>query len=315
LAVLRIGHLSTFYHTAVLLMAREDTGRRLGDDIKWTLFGTGPAIVKAFERKEIDLAYIGLPPATIGIDHGVAITCIAGGHIEGTVLSARDSYRGFPEIKELGDILGQFSGLKIGVPAKGSIHDVILMEYIEKYGLRKEIEVVNFQWADQITEAIVRNEVAAAVGTPALAVAVTRFAEGRVLYPPSKLWPYNPSYGILADRDFLKERREKAELFLELHEEATSFLREDPSGAAAVISDYVGFIDKEFVFDTLQLSPKYCAQLTDAYIAASMEFVKVLRKLGYISREIPQDDIFDLSLIRKIHPAKDHYEIKGHAGM
>jgi NitT/TauT family transport system substrate-binding protein len=66
------------------------------------------------------------------------------------------------------------------------------------------------------------------------------------------------------------------------------------------------------VLDTLRLSPRYCAQLTDAYIAASMEFVKVLRKLGYIRREISQDEIFDLSLIRKIHPGKDHYGLKGH---
>jgi NitT/TauT family transport system substrate-binding protein len=308
LAALRIGHLSTFYHTAVLLMANGETTRRIGADIEWTLFGTGPAIVNAFEKKEIDLAYIGLPPATIGIDRGVNITCIAGGHIEGTVLSAKACYAGFPEMKEPSDILGQFRGLKIGVPGRGSIHDVILMEYLDRYGLGGDIEVVNFQWADLITEAIVKDKVAAAVGTPALAVAVTRFAGGRVIYPPSRLWPYNPSYGILADRDFLNRRKEEAELFLELHEEATSFLREDPAGAAAVISDYVGFIDRQFVFDTLQLSPKYCAQLTDDYIAASMQFVKVLRKLGYISREIPQTEIFDVTLIRKVHPAKDHYK-------
>lgn len=290
-------------------MARQDTSQRLGTDTEWKLFGTGPAIVNAFEKKEIDLAYIGLPPATIGIGRDVPITCIAGGHIEGTVLSAKDRYGGFPEIRELGDILGQFRGMKIGVPGKGSIHDVILMEYVGKYGLAKEIEVVNFQWADQVTEAVVRDEVAAAVGTPALAVAVMRFAQGKVLYPPSRLWPYNPSYGILADRGFLKKQRDLAEQFLALHEEATSFLRDDPAGAAVVISDYVGFIDKEFVLDTLQLSPRYCGQLTDSYMAASMEFVKVLKRLGYISREISQDEIFDVSLIRKIHPPGDHYGV------
>ena len=309
MAALRIGHLSTFYHTAVLLMASHDASQRLGAEIEWRLFGTGPAIVTAFEKKELDLAYIGLPPAAIGIARGVPITCIAGGHVEGTVLSAKKRYAGFPEISELGDVLGQFRGLKIGVPGKGSIHDVILTASIDKYGLTEEIEVVNFRWADQITEALVRDEVAAGIGTPALAVSVKRFAQGRVLFPPSKLWPYNPSYGILASRELLKSRREVAELFLVLHEEATSLLREDPAAAAAVISDYVGFIDKEFVLDTLMLSPRYCGQLTDAYLAASMAFVKALMKLGYINREITQEEIFDVSLIRKIHPPGDHYGI------
>jgi hypothetical protein len=32
-----------------------------------------------------------------------------------------------------------------------------------------------------------------------------------------------------------------------------------------------------------------------------------LRKLGYIARDIKEDEIFDTSLIRKIHPEKEHY--------
>jgi hypothetical protein len=39
-----------------------------------------------------------------------------------------------------------------------------------------------------------------------------------------------------------------------------------------------------------------------------MEFVKVLKKLGYINRDISFDEIFDTALIRKIHASKDHYE-------
>jgi hypothetical protein len=38
-----------------------------------------------------------------------------------------------------------------------------------------------------------------------------------------------------------------------------------------------------------------------------MEFVKVLRNLGYIKKEIPREEIFDTSLISKIHPEKGHY--------
>ncbi len=94
---LRIGHLSTFYHTAVLMMAGPDTCKRLGAEVQWRLFGTGPAIVNEFEKGGLDLAYIGLPPAVIGMERGVGIKCIAGGHIEGTVLSAKKQYKGYPE--------------------------------------------------------------------------------------------------------------------------------------------------------------------------------------------------------------------------
>lgn len=304
---LRIGHLSTFYHTAMVLMAWEDTDLRLGGQVEWRLFSTGPAIVSSFEKGELDLAYIGLPPAIIGIEQGVGIVCIAGGHMEGTVISAKKNYLGAQEITDLGDVLRQFKGLRIGVPGTGSIHDVIIRECLERSGLERDIEVVNFSWSDQVLEAVVKDEVAAAAGTPALAVAVCRYAEGKILYPPSRLWPNNPSYGILASRDFLARKKATAEKFLVLHEEATAFLRGRPSEAARLISKYVGFVDEEFVLDTLKVSPKYCAQVSEDYISSTMEFVGVLKRLGYISRRPGEDEVFDLSLIRKIHPEKDHY--------
>jgi NitT/TauT family transport system substrate-binding protein len=304
---LRVGHLSTFYHTAVLLMAGGDISGELGTEVEWRLFGTGPAIVDAFERGELDLAYIGLPPAIIGMGRGVGIVCIAGGHIEGTVISAGERYRGTSDASELYEILGQFAGSGVGVPGKGSIHDVILRECLERFGLEDKVRVVNFAWADQVLEALVRGEVAAAVGTPALAVAVRRYAGGKILYPPSLLLPSNPSYGILADRELLKRGEDTVERFLILHEQATAFLRERPGEAAKLISAYVGFIDEKFVLDTLRVSPKYCAQITDDYIASTMEFVEILKRLGYIGRGLSSSEIFDLSLIRKTHPEKDHY--------
>ena len=300
---LRIGYLSTFYHTSILMIARDT----MGSEWEWKLFGTGPAIVNAFEKNEIDLAYIGLPPAIIGISRGVNITCVAGGHVEGTVISGGSQFKGFPEISSLYELLAQFSGHTIGVPGKGSIHDVIISELLRKYNLGRDIQIINFRWADEILEAIHKGEVSAAVGTPALAVAITHFTGGKILYPPSRLWPYNPSYGILVDNAFLNKDRETVMTFLMRHEEAAAFLRNNPSAAAKIISGYVGMVDQAYVLEVLKVSPRYCACLTDEYISATMQFVRTLRELGDIKRNVTSDEIFDTSLIATIHPEKDHY--------
>ena len=306
--ILRIGHLSTFYHTAMLLMADKDLCSGIDTEIKWKLFGTGPAIVNAFEKKELDLAYIGLPPAIIGIERGVPIICIAGGHVEGTVICSKAQYCGYPELKRLEDILKQFKGMTLGVPGRGSIHDVILHDSLRKAGLANDISVRNFPWADMAMEAVVKDEVAAAFGTPALAVAVKHYAGGKILYPPSKLWPNNPSYGIVVNSDYLPANQTLVAEFLHAHENATALMRSRPAQAAAIISGYVGFIDAAFVLETLTVSPKYCSQLTDQYIASTMEFVSVLNDLGYIRRTLRADEIFDRTLINEIHPGKDHYD-------
>ncbi len=304
---IRIGHLSTFYHTAILLMARKDITSRLGLEIEWTLMGTGPAIMQAFGKGELDLAYIGLPPAIIAMEQGSPVVCIAGGHMEGTVMAGRSHWLGYPEAGDLRAVLGQFEGKTIGVPGNGSIHDVILKDCIARHAPDRNITVRNYPWADLVTEAVVAGEVAAAFGTPALAIAIKRFANGKILYPAARLWPNNPSYGIVANRSFLKAQRETVEKFLTAHEEAETMLRDEPARAAQAIADHVGIIDAEFVLETLQVSPKYCAQLTPEYISSTMAFVAALKRLGYIKRELDQDEIFDTSLIAKIHPEKDHY--------
>lgn len=291
-------------------MAEGKLGERLGAEVSWRLFGTGPSIVNAFEKGELDLAYIGLPPAIIGISRGVPAICIAGGHIEGTVICAKSCLKGFPEERELAAILNQLRGCKIGVPGKGSIHDVILKDSLEQAGIAAEVEVVNFAWADQVLEAVVHDAVAAAFGTPALAAAVKYYAGGKVLFPPSQLRPHNPSCGILAERRFLGEQRETVMEFLRAHEEATAFLRERTREAAKIISGYIGFIDEDLVRDALDISPKYCAQLTDEYIAATMDLMRTQRKLGYIDRDLAKNEIFDQSLILALHGPGEHYSNK-----
>jgi len=304
---LRIGHLSTFYHTSILLMADPETTARLGVEVEWKLFGTGPAIVEAFRAGEIDLAYIGLPPAMIGIASGVPIRCIAGGHMEGTVIAGNAGDLDFSGESGLGPIMEQFRGKKIGVPGTGSIHDVILTDTLDRYHLADAVETVHYPWADEVMEAMFRGEVACAFGTPALAAALAHYGEGKVLYPPRLLWPENPSYGIVAKTSFLESAPDITKQFLRLHEKAAETLRTDPKAASEILSSYIGFIDTALVLDTLKISPRYCAQLTEGYITCTLRFVDTLQRLGYIHRRLSREEIFDSRLIAEVHGPGDHY--------
>lgn len=288
-------------------MAQGNLDKLLGMPVKWQLYGTGPAIIEAFEKDEIDMAYIGLPPVIIGIDRGIRIKCVAGGHIEGTVLASHEDMKAYPEAKDLKDILAQFAEYRIGVPGKGSIHDVIISELLERFDLKERIKITNFKWADQALEAFVKGDVIAVAGTPALATAIKRYGNGKVLYPPSMLWPNNPSYGIVVSQELLKEDRNVIEKFLRIHEDATKLMRDKPEEVSEVISNFIAIIDRDFVLETIMLSPRYCAQLTEGYINATMGFVKAMRRLGYINKPIERDNIFETEMIRAIHGSEDHY--------
>ncbi len=300
----RIGHLSTFYHTAMLFMAG---GPDDSFDLEWRLFATGPDIVNAFRQGLLDIAYIGLPPAIIGMDQGVRIKCVAGGHIEGTAMAGIKGLKGHPELPGFDQVLNQLKGGKIGVPGKGSIHDVILSDALVRYGLEQSLEVVNFKWADAITEAVSKNQVQAALGTPSLAVAIRRYAGGQTLYPPRLIWPGNPSYGIVAAEEFAGSHPDLLERFLKKHEEASRQLRENPQECARRISSYTGVADEPFVLEAISMSPKYCAQLTEQYMNVTMDFAAALERLGYTGRALAMEDIFETRFIKKVHPGSGHY--------
>jgi NitT/TauT family transport system substrate-binding protein len=303
--MLRIGQLTTAYHTSFILRGLRWIEERLKEGAEWRIFGGGPPIVNSLERDELDLGYIGLPPTIIGIDRGVQIVCVAGGHIEGTIFVAKPHFRGLDEVGSIRETLEQFK--TIGSPPRGSIHDVIIRNLLRENGLEGSVAVKNYDWADFIPEAMASGEVEATVGTPPLAVLCERTVGAKHIIPPRKLWPYNPSYGIVVKKDLLKERPEKVMGFIKLHEEATNLMRKDMGRAADIIVKVMEVADRDFVLKALSTSPRYCASLPRYYIDSTMKFIPVLQRMGYIKRRLKAEEIFDTRLIDEAHPGPPHY--------
>ena len=303
--MISIGHLSTVYHTSFILMGN-DWLENEGIQANWKLFASGPDIVNAFAAREIDIGYIGLPPAIIGIDKGVRIVCVAGGHVEGTVLVAQKEYGTLAELKNFNEVLSQFKGRIIGSPPRGSIHDVIINNAIDEAKL--SVEVKNYAWTDFVLEALVDREIDAAVGTPSLAVAAARGCGARIAVPPHALWPHNPSYGIVIRKELL-QYPDTILSFLKMHEKASNFIRTEPEVAAKIVAGITGIVDEDFVLDAYLVSKKYCAALSREFVESTMSFIPVLRRLNYIKRILSEKEIFDYSLISQVHKEPSHYDL------
>jgi NitT/TauT family transport system substrate-binding protein len=307
LKTIRIGYLSTAYHTSFILIGTNWIKKRMKIKADWRLFPTGPEMIKAFIKGEQDIGYIGLPPAMIGIDKGLAVKCIAGGHMEGTVFTAKKDFKTFSELGSVEKVLQQFKGKAIGTPTKGSIHDVIIRNLLEKSGLQRDITIKNFSWADQILEAMEDNEVDGGVGTPPLSVLASRSLGAKVILPPHLMWSNNPSYGIITTNDLMKSSGSTLEKFLTLHEEACNLVRKQPQQAAEIAAKTLGVVDRNFVLEVYAVSPKYCASLSKEYVSSTLAFVPFLQKTGYIKNPLDTDDIFNTKFVERIHPEKPHY--------
>ncbi|NVM02023.1 MAG: ABC transporter substrate-binding protein [Candidatus Helarchaeota archaeon] len=306
---IRIAFLSTIYHTSFPLMFNNTVEKSLNIKTEWELHGTGPSIIKKFLHGELEIGYIGLPPTIIGIDKRANIKCIAGGHVEGTIMVAFDHYKSLKEVNNrIIDFFNQFKNKSIGVPKRGSIHDVMLRDCIKKAGLRDKIKIKNYDITDFILSDMENYIVDAAVGTPALPVFLNQYLKTKIVIPTKIWWPYNPSYGIVVSDFLIENYPEVVESFIELHKDACTSLRKNPRGIAKIVEKEVEFINLDFILNTYRISPKYCAALPPEYINSTMEFVSVLQKLGYIERKLKESEIFDLSFIEKVHPENHHYE-------
>ncbi len=302
---INIGYLSTLYHTSHILKSRGGLEQALGAAIGWRLFGTGPAMIEAFGRGELDMGYIGLPPAMIGISRGLLLKCIAGGHVEGTVLVGSPGNKQADSPGEVGAVLARFAGKKIGAPARGSIHDIIIRELLRAHGVAGA-EVVNYPWADLMPQAVADGEIAAAAGTPPLAAVGASWYGLQVIIPPRLLWPFNPSYGIVATVAALRER-ERLEAFVRLHEDACNLIRTAPDEAARIVAGEITVVDAGFIRNVFAVSPHYCSALPQQYRDAAMAFVPVLQNQGLLAGNLARTDVFDLSIISKMHPGPHHY--------
>ena len=303
---LRIGYLPTFYHTSHLL--RADGWAPDGRPPTWTLEMTGPALVRSLGAGALDLAYIGLPPAMIAIARGVPIRCIAGGHEEGTIVVAgQDVPLTRTDGTGLRATLRALEGGTVGIPAAGSIHDVIFRELVREHGLERSIAIRNFVQADLITEALAAGELRAGVGTPALGAAAHRYAGATVVVPARALWPHNPSYGIVAT-DAARSRTDLVREFLRAHEAATALIRHDPAEAARRTAASVEVSDAALIEESYRISPRYCGALSAGFVTATHRFGAALLRLGYLPRAVAPDEVFDDGPLRDVHPEAPHYD-------
>ncbi len=289
-------------------MGNQGLNNDFNKEIRWKLFGTGPAMIKAFQNKKLDIGYMGLPPAIIGIDKEVNIKCVAGGHVEGTIMVASKKYKTMAYLNNnLSEAFSQFKGRTIGVPSKGSIHDVILNFYLKKYSLLDDVEVKHYKQAEFIATDMQKGILEGGVGTPALAVFASTIFDSQLIIPPEVLWKDNPSYGIFFHEDIINKEPEVVLKFLNHNKAASLMLRESPTRAAEIISTTFEILTQNYVSAVLEISPKYCIALSEGYVNSTMDFARTLKDLGYIKKELRISDIFDFNFIQEVHPESEHY--------
>lgn len=191
-------------------------------------FAAGPALMKAFAAGELDIGYVGTPPALTHAAKGVEIQILASVNNEGSALIVR---RGVSRTEDL-------KGKTVAIPMVGSIQDVLLRMILSRSGMSyKDLNVVEVRPPDMPAQLEVGRLDGFIAWEPYCAQAVIS-GTGRILASSNDIWPGHPCCVLVASRSFIANQPSVVEKIVRIHVRATRFIQEHVEEATNIAARF-----------------------------------------------------------------------------
>lgn len=295
------------YHPAMCLAAiyvakDKSLFQRAGIETEIIEYQGGPPMIPAFHKKEIDIGFLGGPPAISAIDKGIDVSIYGFAHMEGSAIIVREGSP-FEKVEDL-------KGKLIAVPVFGSIQDVLTRITLKMHGLDpvkdvRLMEAGELGGVGQLPTLLKKGDVDAYVAWPPFNEIPLVKGFGRPLLKPEEMVPYNPCCVIAARNEFVKKNPETFEKIMRITRDASIFSLAYPDEAAKSMKNVVGY-DVEVAKYSLQFAGNYCVLPSPEAVKTTMDILKSMKALGYIKSDLSEEQVFHLEYVTPIHPELPH---------
>jgi NitT/TauT family transport system substrate-binding protein len=256
-------------------------------------FPTGAPEMTAMIAGEIDVAYVGAAPFVVAVANSdLDAKIIAGTQTQGSDLVLR------PEIPY--ESPEDLRGLKIATFPPGTIQDTLLRDWLGKNGLDPEtdVEIVGMGPGDAVT-AITADQVDGVfLPHPSPAVIETAGA-GRTVVQSGEMFPNHACCVLVASGDLIRNHPDVVEQIVKTHIRATDYNYAHIDEAAQIFSQKIGQ-DIEVVKKSLNEWDGSWISDPNIIIDSVVGYSQVQYELGYISKPLTRDDLFDTSFYDRI---------------
>jgi NitT/TauT family transport system substrate-binding protein len=191
-------------------------------------------------------------------------------------------------------------GLKIATFPPGTIQDTLLRDWLGKNGLDPEtdVEIVGMGPGDAVT-AITADQVDGVfLPHPSPAVIETAGA-GRTVVQSGEMFPNHACCVLVASGDLIRNHPDVVEQIVKTHIRATEYNLANPDEAAQIFSQKIGQ-DIEVVKKSLNEWDGSWISDPNIIIDSVVGYSQVQYELGYISKPLTRDDLFDTSFYDRI---------------
>lgn len=298
---LNVGYVPILPMSQLYVVEGEGWAKAAGLTLNKTRFAEGPAIVKALEKGELDVAYFGIGPALVARANGVDIRVVASSVVEQIALVVRGDLALYMLRNPLTG-LARFRShtgrkAKLATFSKGSVPDTVLRHWMSKVAKLTDdsAEIVPLG-ADRVQQALLAGEVdGASILEPVITVVLAKDRSAKVILTGGEMMSEQPGSVLAVRGELLRKKPKVVQKLVDLHLRATEFLILEPQRAAKHVQAALGEQSISLELTERAITSPYGKFVADPYRirASTARMHDFQRELGVLNAPVSLDDLFE----------------------
>jgi len=253
-------------------------------------FPTGAPEMQAMLSGDLDIAYVGAAPFIAAVSTGLDAKIIAAVQTQGSDLVLRN------EVPYTGpaDLVGK----KIATFPPGTIQDTILRSWLEENGVDPASVTIVAMDPGAATTAISAGQVDGVFLPHPSPSIIAAEGTGRTVVQSGEMMKDHACCVLVASGSLIREHPEIVEQIVKTHIRATEYNLEHQDEAASLYAAKTGQNVETVKASFRDWDGTWTAD-PNVITTSVVEYTNLQYELGYISKPLTQDDLFDLSFYEK----------------
>lgn len=261
------------------------------ENVSDKVFPTGAPEMQAMLAGDIDVAYVGSAPVLSAVATGLDAKIIAGVNTQGSdlVVAPGINYTGPQSLK----------GLTIATFPAGTIQDTILRNWLKQNNVSPDTDVTikGMNPGDAVTAITAGKVDAVFLPTPSPSVIADQ-GKGKIVVHSGDMYPNHTCCVLVVSGKLIREHPEIVRQIIKTNDKAVAWNEANLDDAAGIFANQTGSNLADVKASLKEWDGNWASD-PNLIVGPVLDYAKIQYNLGYIKKNLTQDDLFDMSFYQK----------------